>query len=90
MTFLGDDDETIIDKTPSNGEGYCSGSYTWEELLELPVEWDEVDAEVVECHECIYRRTDQCPMRYRYSSGVIDDFAHDGRFCYKGQRREVK
>lgn len=90
MTFLDDDGETEIDQTPSDGEGYCSASCTWEDLSDLPFEWDETFVEVVECHDCIHRHTDQCPMRYRYSSGVIDDFAYDERFCYKGQRKEVR
>lgn len=90
MTFLDDDDETVIDQTPSSGEGYCSGSYTWEELLDLPFEWGETSVGVVECHECTHRHTDQCPKRHCYPSGIVEDYAYDAGFCYKGQRKEVK
>lgn len=85
-----DDDEIEIDHAPSDGEGYCSASCSWEGSLELPFEWDETGVEVVECRECVYHHTDQCPKRYCHPSGNIEDYAYDEGFCYKGQRREVK
>ena len=88
MTFFENDGESIIDHTSPDNNGYCSSYCSWDELLDFAPDRERV--EVVECHECIHQHTDQCPMRYRYPSGVIDDFAYDGCFCYKGHRREVK
>ena len=88
MCFLKDDDEDSIINRALDDNGYCSSRCSWDELLDKIPDWEQV--EVVECHECIHQHTDQCPKRCRHPSGLVEDYAYDEGFCYKGQRREVK